>query len=167
LWGVGAAAQECGNELTASGNARPTEAWAKSLAVNMWRRQVQATYGEQYEDVANARDVNYRCSGTSLGKRCTITATPCRVAGTSRDHDEDRDRDRIREGDRGRDLAAQLQRELRRVGCYDGEVDGDWGEGSRTALRRFARRADVSFDTDVPTRRALQAVEDAPRRVCR
>jgi hypothetical protein len=163
-FGIAAAsAQDCKDEVTASGNARPTEGWAKSLATNMWRRQVQATYGEQYEDIKYAKNVNYVCSPTSLGRRCTLTAVPCGVPGTA-----DRGRDRDDYIDRPtRDLTSDLQRELKRVGCYDGPIDGDWGDGSRRALERFARRSNINLKSDEPSRRALKAVEEAERRVCR
>jgi hypothetical protein len=150
-----AVAQDCKKEITASGNARPTQAWAKSLADNMWKKQVQATYGEQYEEIGNAKDVNYRCSGSSFGRRCTLTAVPCRVEGT---------KTAVVEPER---LARELQRELQRVGCYSGNIDGHWGDGSRAALERFAKRTDSNFKADEPSRKALEAVEEATKRVCR
>ncbi|MEM8878171.1 MAG: peptidoglycan-binding domain-containing protein [Pseudomonadota bacterium] len=36
-----------------------------------------------------------------------------------------------------RDLATELQAELKRLGCLRGRVDGIWGRGSRSALRQF------------------------------
>jgi len=170
--GIGAAsAQECKEEVTASGKARLTEGWARSLASHMWQRQVQAQYGEQYEDIKSARDVNFVCSPTTLGRRCTLTARPCMVAGThgpegSGDRDVDHRPWRDDERTEG-DLTRDLQRELQRVGCYDGDIDGDWGDGSRRALERFARRTDSQLDVDRPSRRALKTVEEVDRRVCR
>jgi hypothetical protein len=161
-----AVAQDCKDEVTASGQARPTEAWARSLATNMWRRQVQAAHGEQYEDIKYAKDVNFRCSPASLGKRCTLTAIPCIVPGSNKDADR-RGRGDDYEDRSERGLARDLQQELKRVGCYNGAIDGDWGDGSRRALERFARVKDIRVKTDEPTRRALKAVEDAERRVCR
>jgi hypothetical protein len=175
-FGIAAAsAQDCKDEVSSSGKARPTEGWAKSLAIHMWSRQVQASYGEQYEDFQYARNQNVVCSPTTLGKRCTVTAVPCMVpsstASGKEQGDRDRDRDRFRDeredsykGDR---LTFRLQRELQRVGCYDGEIDGSWGDMSRRALERFARRSDTRLDVDQPTRRALEKVEEADRRVCR
>jgi hypothetical protein len=172
--GIGAvSAQDCKEEVTASGKARLTEGWARSLASHMWQRQVQAQFGEQYEDIKSARDVNFVCSPTTLGKRCTLTARPCMVAGTrgpegSGDRNADADHRPWRDDDRHEgDLTRDLQKELQRVGCYDGPIDGDWGDGSRRALERFARRADTSLDIDRPSRKALKTVEDVDRRVCR
>lgn len=39
----------------------------------------------------------------------------------------------------GRGLAEALQRELHRLGCYTGGIDGDFGSGSRSALQRYNR----------------------------
>ena len=162
-----ATAQECKDEVTASGQARPTEGWAKSLATNMWRRQVQAQHGEQYEDIKFAKNVNYVCSPASLGKRCTLTATPCIVQGTNKEADRGRGRDDDYNDRSERGLTRDLQRELQRVGCYGGPIDGDWGDGSRRALERFARASGVNLRSDEPSRRALKAAEETERRVCR
>lgn len=35
------------------------------------------------------------------------------------------------------DLPRAVQTELKRIGCYAGGVDGDWGNGSRRAMERF------------------------------
>jgi uncharacterized caspase-like protein len=44
-------------------------------------------------------------------------------------------------------LAAQT--ELKRLGCYRGAVDGDWGKGSRAALARFREIARLPAPPDV------------------
>ena len=43
------------------------------------------------------------------------------------------------------ELIRNLQRELKRVGCYQGEVDGDWGSGSRRAMSTFTERVNASL----------------------
>lgn len=35
------------------------------------------------------------------------------------------------------DLPRAVQTELKRIGCYAGGIDGDWGNGSRRAMERF------------------------------
>jgi hypothetical protein len=35
------------------------------------------------------------------------------------------------------DLPRAVQSELKRIGCYAGGIDGDWGNGSRRAMERF------------------------------
>ncbi len=39
--------------------------------------------------------------------------------------------------DKRREIARLTQRELKRLGCYDGAIDGLWGPASRRALERF------------------------------
>lgn len=43
-----------------------------------------------------------------------------------------------------------LQRELRRVGCYHGRIDGDWGPASRFAMAAFTKAVNAALPTDRP-----------------
>jgi hypothetical protein len=71
------------------------------------------------------------------------------------------------------DLATPLQRELKRIGCLTGRVDGIWGRGSRAALQRFSNQAGLRLGSE-PTELAIaetsrteagfcQTVRAAPR----
>ena len=60
---------------------------------------------------------------------------------------------------RSENLAADIQRELQRVGCYDGAIDNDWGTGSRNALEEFAQQSGTELTSDEPTLIALSAVK--------
>ena len=64
------------------------------------------------------------------------------------------------------DLARDLQKELRRVGCYSGVIDGDWGKNSKTALLEFQNHAGTKLASLEPSRPALMAVTERERRVC-
>jgi len=66
----------------------------------------------------------------------------------------------------GRELALALQTELKRVKCYSNSVDGDWGRGSRAALKNFSRYAKLNLATEEPTMDALNAVGGSKDRVC-
>lgn len=48
------------------------------------------------------------------------------------------------------ELAQALQTELRRVGCYLGDIDGDWGSGSRRAMTGFNERVNASLPVEKP-----------------
>lgn len=48
------------------------------------------------------------------------------------------------------ELVRDIQRELKRVGCYAGDVDGDWGAGSKRAVRSFMDRVNSSLPTEAP-----------------
>lgn len=63
-------------------------------------------------------------------------------------------------------LARDLQGELKRLGCLSGEVDGVWGEGSRKALKDFARHAKLSIASDEPTTAVLDAATAMKERAC-
>ena len=47
-------------------------------------------------------------------------------------------------------LARALQRELQRVGCYDGEINGNWSTSTRMAMKAFTDRVNASLPTDAP-----------------
>ena len=48
------------------------------------------------------------------------------------------------------ELAQSLQRELRRVGCYAGEVTGEWSPASRQAMDSFLLHLNASLPTAEP-----------------
>jgi hypothetical protein len=63
-------------------------------------------------------------------------------------------------------LIRVVQTELKRVGCYSGGIDGQWGDRSREALADFAGFTKSSLPTDEPTSEALQAIAGQKSRVC-
>lgn len=65
-----------------------------------------------------------------------------------------------------RELARDLQRELSRVGCYKGAIDGDWGEQSRDAMRSFTRQVNAALPVDDPDFVLLALVEKTTGKVC-
>lgn len=65
-----------------------------------------------------------------------------------------------------RELALDLQKELKRVGCDPGALDGAWGGKSRRALITFTRHAKLQIPTQEPTSEALAAVRQRTARVC-
>lgn len=47
-------------------------------------------------------------------------------------------------------LARALQAELRRVGCYDGDINGVWSTASKRATKAFIDRVNATLPTDKP-----------------
>ena len=47
-------------------------------------------------------------------------------------------------------LTRELQKELRRVGCYDGEIHGAWTQSTRRAMKAFTDRVNASLPIDEP-----------------
>jgi hypothetical protein len=57
-------------------------------------------------------------------------------------------------------LARQLQSELRRVGCYDGELSGVWSLRTRAAMKAFTDRVNASLPVDKPDQILLALVQN-------
>lgn len=65
------------------------------------------------------------------------------------------------------ELVAELQRELRRVGCYLGEIDGEWGPGSKRSMRAFMDHVNSRLQSDDPDLIQLTLVRGFPGNACR
>ena len=63
-------------------------------------------------------------------------------------------------------LTRSLQTALNRVGCYRGEIDGQWGTQGRTALAQFAKLTKHELAVDEPSLTALEVVVARTERVC-
>lgn len=63
-------------------------------------------------------------------------------------------------------LARHIQRELKRIGCYDGDVTGVWSRSVRQAMRAFTERANASLPVDKPDPVLLAMVQDQKPGAC-
>jgi hypothetical protein len=63
-------------------------------------------------------------------------------------------------------LARELQRELKRVGCYHGEISGVWTTSSRLAMRTFIERVNAALPIDKPDPVLLSLVQGHSERAC-
>src|SRR5262249_51773311 len=59
-----------------------------------------------------------------------------------------------------------LQEQLKRVGCYEGPIDGDWGANAKQALANFSKFSGQILASDQPTEATLQLVTSKSGRVC-
>lgn len=59
-----------------------------------------------------------------------------------------------------------LQSELKRVGCYLGDVDGQWGPKAKDALKEFARLAKHTFPLEAPQADVLDLLAKEQNRLC-
>lgn len=64
------------------------------------------------------------------------------------------------------DLTLAVQRELKRVGCYAGGLDGKWGPGSQASLKRFAKFAKIRIASTHPSVDIFQSIKARKTRVC-
>lgn len=60
----------------------------------------------------------------------------------------------------GYQLARDIQRELRRVGCWVSRVDGDWTESSRNAARQFVRNVNAALPIERPDMALLSLLQN-------
>jgi hypothetical protein len=63
-------------------------------------------------------------------------------------------------------IARGLQGELSRVGCYSGNIDGDWNAASRRALQNFNKHAGTKLEVDVANFNAIAVIRSRMSRIC-
>jgi hypothetical protein len=63
-------------------------------------------------------------------------------------------------------VTRELQRELKRVGCYDGEVHGVWTPAVRKAMSAFIERINAVLPTEEPDQILLALVRGHANRAC-
>ena len=63
------------------------------------------------------------------------------------------------------ELARSLQIELKRVGCLDGAVNGEFDDATKAALRRFIQLTSIKLPDDLSSD-AINAVRGINKRVC-
>ena len=63
-------------------------------------------------------------------------------------------------------LARELQRELRRTGCYEGELNGAWTPATRRAMKACTDRLNASLPVDEPDAVLLAMVQGERDLVC-
>ncbi len=64
------------------------------------------------------------------------------------------------------DLARKLQNELKRVGCYSGEIDGDWGPASKRGMALFTARVNATLPVETPDYILLTLVKGHAQGAC-
>ncbi len=64
------------------------------------------------------------------------------------------------------ELARNIQRELRRVGCYWGRIDGSWGMGSKRSMGEFMERVNAALPLEEPDIVFLSLLKAHPSETC-
>ena len=63
-------------------------------------------------------------------------------------------------------LVRELQKELRRVGCYEGEVNGAWSPSTRRAMKAFLERVNASLPVETPDPVLYAMVQSQRDQIC-
>lgn len=64
------------------------------------------------------------------------------------------------------ELIVELQKNLKRLGCYWGRIDGSWGPGSKDAMRTFTDRVNAALPTDQPDYVLLTLLQGHSGKTC-
>lgn len=64
------------------------------------------------------------------------------------------------------ELPRAVQAELKRIGCYGMAVDGDWGNGSRNAMRQYYKAKGSAEGEVEPTEAVFLALSAEPEKTC-
>jgi uncharacterized caspase-like protein len=65
-----------------------------------------------------------------------------------------------------RQIAQDMQRELKRVGCFSGKVDGNWGAQSRKAVEKFNEAVKLELQTETPSAQDVAKVKSYGVNTC-
>lgn len=144
-----ASAKECSKDLvTAEGEpfiSRSLGAYPSSLFA--WRKAAEDKAGAGFQSWTFAEDKNINCEQVTVsGKKrwiCTRSARPCKGVGAEAATKYEFKRT-LRRGDSGDDVKA-LQDLLNAIG-YELTVDGNYGRGTKEAVRDFQKRNGLSAD---------------------
>jgi hypothetical protein len=63
-------------------------------------------------------------------------------------------------------LVLDIQKQLKRLGCYYGRVDGSWGMGSKYAMQEFMDRVNATLPVDKPDYLLLSLLQAQSDKVC-
>ena len=67
----------------------------------------------------------------------------------------------------GEYLTRELQRELRRVGCYAGDINGAWTPSTQKAIKAFTSRVNAELPTERPDHVLLALLQGHPDKACK
>jgi hypothetical protein len=63
-------------------------------------------------------------------------------------------------------LTREIQRELKRVGCYDGDLNGKWNAQSRSAMKTFTDYVNAKLPVERPDYILLRLVQGHKGKAC-
>src|SRR5262249_59214261 len=63
-------------------------------------------------------------------------------------------------------LVRDLQRELKRAGCYFHDIDGEWTPATRKAMQDFSDRVNAILPVEKPDPAHLALVQSQPKILC-
>jgi hypothetical protein len=92
--------------------------------------------------------------------------SPAFVAPLSADNSRRLASSKPADDDARRELTRDLQKELKRVGCFDGEVNGTWSPASKKAMSAFMDRVNATLPVEDPDYILLTLVQGHAAQAC-
>lgn len=123
---------------------------------------INSRVDEQREATERQKAEQDRAQGRPVAKASDDVET---VAKLEHPNPEVQERSSVDSGDSG-ELAFSTQRELARIGCLTGQVDGKWGSASQKALKDYAKRQGIKLASVEPTGDLLKGLKAIRARVC-
>jgi hypothetical protein len=124
---------------------------------------------EEAERIAAAEEAARKSAAEAEAKRADEERRRIASRGEAKPNDDEAGRraeTEVRSAVDRKTLTRSLQTALNRVGCFPGEIDGQWGTKGRAALVQFAQSTKLKLATDEPSTAALEAVAARTGRVC-
>jgi hypothetical protein len=117
---------------------------------------VRPVKGEVKADAKTASNASSKTTVVSIAQHVSDPADHARAAQKTAT---------VLPGDRV-GLTRELQRELKRVGCYDGEINGMWTPVARRGMKAFTDRLNATLPVDQPAYILLTMVQGRQERAC-
>ena len=103
----------------------------------------------------------------SLKKKLKIARTPRIKRKTEKQNQVSLNNNVTKKKENRREkLAKNVQKELKRLGCYNGQIDGVWGERSLAALNEFSRNAETGHLPRYPSSRTVELLKSKVGKFC-
>jgi hypothetical protein len=115
--------------------------------------------------LATAMDPERRAGLSSSAEAPVVVTLPQRTADPSRPQPPPQPSVSHPPPDRA-SLVRQLQGELKRVGCYEGDLNGSWTPATRRAMQAFTERVNAKLPVNKPDHILLALVQGHRDRVC-
>jgi hypothetical protein len=117
-------------------------------------------------DVAPVTGKAQAARGERLAEASVVGGEPIMRAGAPTNQDVRATSAPASREDLTRALAVDLHRELKRVGCYTGEMSGDWSAASKKAMKSFLDRVNAKLPVESPDRILLTLVKGHAAEAC-
>lgn len=149
--GSGSTAVPAPSQLAARPLSQPSDAPSSSVSTPSALNGLATSAADRRVDLAAAEPLISPAAAVAPGAQPARTSAPTAKAGSE---------------EAQRTLARSLQKELKRVGCYDGEINGNWTAASRRAMKTFTDRVNATLPIDEPDYILLTLVQGHAAEAC-